>query len=62
LPAARNAIAAVARLARDPEMEDEPPLDIVVALHVGKVYYGNIGAADRLDFTIIASAVNLAPH
>ena len=42
--AARNALAAVAGLARRPEMDDEPPLDIVVALHVGTVHYGNIGA------------------
>ena len=40
-------------------MHDEPPLDIVVALHVGTVHYGNIGAADRLDFTVIGPAVNL---
>ena len=57
--AARNAIAAVAGLARHPEMDDEPPLEIVVALHVGTVHYGNIGAADRLDFTVIGPAVNL---
>ena len=57
--AARNAIVAVADLARHPEMLNEPPLDIVVALHVGTVYYGNIGACDRLDFTVIGPAVNL---
>jgi adenylate cyclase len=27
--------------------------------HVGTVHYGNIGAADRLDFTVIGPAVNL---
>jgi adenylate cyclase len=57
--AARNAIAAVARLADHPAMDGEPPLDIVVALHVGTVHYGNVGAADRLDFTVIGPAVNL---
>ena len=30
-----------------------------IALHVGDVMYGNIGAADRLDFTVIGPAVNL---
>jgi len=30
-----------------------------VALHAGTVIYGNIGAADRLDFTVIGPAVNL---
>ena len=31
-----------------------------LALHVGEVLYGNIGAAGRLDFTCIGPAVNLA--
>jgi adenylate cyclase len=29
-----------------------------LALHLGEVLYGNVGAADRLDFTIIGPAVN----
>ncbi|MEH2512466.1 adenylate cyclase [Nitrobacteraceae bacterium AZCC 1564] len=31
-----------------------------LALHTGKVLYGNIGGGDRLDFTCIGPAVNLA--
>ena len=31
-----------------------------VALHVGDVLYGNIGTGNRLDFTVIGPAVNLA--
>ncbi len=31
-----------------------------MALHVGDVIYGNIGAGDRLDFTVIGPAVNRA--
>jgi adenylate cyclase len=31
-----------------------------VALHVGSVLYGNIGGGNRLDFTCIGPAVNLA--
>ena len=57
--AAHTALAAVRRLVGDPAMADAPPLEIVVALHVGTVSYGNIGAADRLDFTVIGPAVNL---
>jgi adenylate cyclase len=57
--AARKAITAVARLSDQPAMDGEPPLDIVIALHVGTAHYGNIGAADRLDFTVIGPAVNL---
>ena len=29
-----------------------------VALHIGDVNYGNIGARDRLDFTVVGPAVN----
>jgi class 3 adenylate cyclase len=36
-----------------------PPLSFGVALHLGEVFWGNIGAADRLDFTAIGPAVNL---
>ena len=31
-----------------------------IGLHIGTVQYGNIGALDRLDFTVIGQAVNLA--
>jgi class 3 adenylate cyclase len=37
----------------------EPELEIIVALRVGTAFYGNVGAADRLDFTVIGPAVNL---
>jgi adenylate cyclase len=60
LEAAQEAVAAVRALAQDPLLAGEPPLDMVVALHIGPVVYGNIGASDRLDFTVIGPAVNLA--
>ncbi len=59
LAAAFEAVAAIARLADDPSMDGEPPLEVVIALHVGTAFYGNIGAADRLDFTVVGPAVNL---
>ncbi len=37
----------------------EPALRFGLGLHLGDVMYGNIGAPDRLDFTVIGPAVNL---
>ena len=39
-------------------LEGGAPLRVGVALHLGTVIYGNIGATDRLDFTVIGRAVN----
>jgi adenylate cyclase len=36
-----------------------PALPFGVALHLGEILWGNVGAADRLDFTAIGPAVNL---
>jgi adenylate cyclase len=59
LTAAIQAVEAVRGLTSDPSLVGELPLEIVVALHIGTAIYGNIGAADRLDFTVIGPAVNL---
>jgi len=59
LDAATQAVEAARALMHDPSLVNEPPLEIVVALHIGTAIYGNIGAADRLDFTVIGPAVNL---
>ena len=52
--AARDAIAALHAA------EDGPALRFGLALHVGDVLFGNIGSGNRLDFTAIGPAVNLA--
>ncbi|HEX4411514.1 MAG TPA: adenylate/guanylate cyclase domain-containing protein [Xanthobacteraceae bacterium] len=57
MAAAAEALEAVHAL--DHELPGEPALKMVIALHYGTVIYGNIGAADRLDFTVIGPAVNL---
>ena len=38
----------------------ESRLDLGVGLHVGDVMYGNIGTADRLEFSVIGAAANEA--
>ena len=43
-----------------PPAKDEAPIRFGLALHVGEVMYGNIGGGNRLDFTCIGPAVNLA--
>ncbi len=59
LAAAEEALARTAALnARRQAGEQELPLDVV--LHYGKVIYGNVGTARRLDFTVIGRAVNEA--
>jgi adenylate cyclase len=59
LAAAEAAIKSVDALAGDPVLGGEPPPRMCVSIHFGDVIYGNIGAADRLDFTTIGPAVNL---
>lgn len=35
-----------------------PVADAYLGLHIGEVFYGNIGSQDRLDFTVVGPAVN----
>ncbi|HWV53258.1 adenylate/guanylate cyclase domain-containing protein [Pseudorhodoplanes sp.] len=37
-----------------------PVTDMYLGLHVGEVFYGNVGSRDRLDFTVVGPAVNEA--
>ena len=38
--------------------DGRPVTSAYVGLHVGEVFYGNIGSEDRLDFTVVGPAVN----
>jgi adenylate cyclase len=35
-----------------------PTMELYLGLHIGEVFYGNIGSKERLDFTIVGPAVN----
>lgn len=37
---------------------EQPVTSVYVGLHIGEVFYGNIGSTDRLDFTVVGPAVN----
>jgi adenylate cyclase len=64
-PAICASALAAGRAARDniaalDAAEDGPALRFGLALHLGDVLFGNIGSGNRLDFTAIGPAVNLA--
>ncbi len=60
LEAARDILARIAALNTTEAAAGHPPLALDMALHAGDVTYGNIGTADRVDFTVIGPAVNEA--
>ena len=59
LRAVSAARAGMAHLDAAPQARGLPSLSFGAALHLGEILWGNIGAADRLDFTAIGPAVNL---
>ncbi len=59
LEAAEEAVERVHALNDSHRPKDGAIIECGVAVHIGEVMYGNIGAADRLDFTVIGHPVNL---
>lgn len=60
LDAARDAVRGMAELNARRRALGQEPLAFGLGLHAGEVLYGNIGAPERLDFTVIGQAVNEA--
>jgi adenylate cyclase len=58
LDAATEAMRALEQLNSARAAAGKPTADVDLALHIGEVLYGNVGAVDRLDFTVIGPAVN----
>ena len=60
LAAARDTVTLIRALNTRRVRQDKPTIEYGIALHLGEVGYGNIGGPERLDFTVIGPAVNLA--
>ena len=58
LAAAIAARRSVTEVNRSRAAANLPTTDMYLGLHIGEVFYGNIGSEDRLDFTVIGPAVN----
>ncbi len=58
LTAAGKARAKVAKLNETRAAGGLPATNFYLGLHIGRVFYGNIGSRERLDFTVIGPAVN----
>jgi adenylate cyclase len=58
LTAALEAHRAVSAVSQRRTAANLPATDMYLALHVGEVFYGNIGSEERLDFTVVGPAVN----
>src|SRR4030095_4518864 len=58
LAATEEAFRRVTALKTPRAAETLPTTGFYLSLHVGDVFYGNIGSAERLDFTVIGPAVN----
>jgi adenylate cyclase len=58
LAAALAARCGVASLNQRRAAKGLPVTDMYLGLHVGDVFYGNIGSKERLDFTVVGPAVN----
>ena len=60
LEAAQESRASVADMKYLGRRRPSSSFALVSRLHVGRILYGNIGGGNRLDFTCIGPAVNLA--
>jgi len=58
LSAAISAREGIVALNKHREAEGKPVTEMYLGLHVGEVFYGNVGSRERLDFTVIGPAVN----
>ena len=60
LEAALEGLERLATVNKARRAADRTEVRIGIGLHLGEVIFGNVGAAHRLDFTVLGPAVNLA--
>ncbi len=58
LDAAIEAMSNIEALCAARSAKGDPAAPVDLALHLGDALYGNVGAVDRLDFTVIGPAIN----
>ena len=58
IEAARDAQSTIATLNFQRRRHGQAEIEFGVGLNIGEVVYGNVGAPDRLDFTVMGPAVN----
>ncbi len=58
IDAAIDALDSLATLNHRRRRQGQPAIEFGVGLNIGEVIYGNVGAPDRLDFTVMGPAVN----
>ena len=60
IAAATGARERVAALNERRSAESLPVTEMYLGLHIGEVFFGNVGSSNRLDFTVVGPAVNEA--
>ena len=60
LQAARDAIGRAAKTNEDRRTQGKEPFEFGIALHIGRILYGNIGIPSRVEFSVIGPAANQA--
>ena len=60
LDAASEILKRTTELKRERSAAGKPVMDLDLALHLGDLYWGNVGSEERLDFTVVGPAVNEA--
>lgn len=60
ISATRDAVRRLEKINTNPPADDPDPIEFGLGLHVGTVLYGNIGVAERLEFSVIGPTANEA--